>query len=136
MQTHLLEPNCRQASLSRRLQVRVRSTFCSRARTNHAKDIETASLSLGVGHRLFRESIRKTQDRLRGCLEALSGHLTEAGFGDISEIFDGDPPIVRAAASFKPGALRKFCEPPSNTAPVEKRRKPGWSRRGFRTTSL
>jgi len=68
---------------------------------------------------------RKTQDRLHACLEALSGHLTEADFGHISEIFDGDPPIVRAAASLKPGALRKFCEPPSNMAPVEKRRKPG-----------
>jgi len=35
---------------------------------------------------------RKAQDRLRACLEALSGHLTEAGIGHISEIFDGDPP--------------------------------------------
>ena len=35
---------------------------------------------------------RKAQDRLRACLEALSGHLTEAGLGHISEIFDGDPP--------------------------------------------
>ena len=35
---------------------------------------------------------------------ALRGHLGEAGLGQISEIFDGDPPHNPAAASPRPGA--------------------------------
>ena len=34
----------------------------------------------------------------------LGGHLTEAGIGSVSEVFDGDPPTSRGAASPRPGA--------------------------------
>jgi predicted glycogen debranching enzyme len=35
---------------------------------------------------------KKAQDQVRTWLQTFSGHLTEAGVGHVSEIFDGDPP--------------------------------------------
>jgi predicted glycogen debranching enzyme len=35
---------------------------------------------------------KKVQDQVRTWLQAFSSHLTEAGVGHVSEIFDGDPP--------------------------------------------
>jgi glycogen debranching enzyme len=42
-------------------------------------------------------------------LAPLRNHLSDAGLGHISEIFDGDPPIVRLAALRKPGAWQSYC---------------------------
>jgi len=35
---------------------------------------------------------KKAQDQVREWLHIFSGHLTEAGLGHVSEIFDGDSP--------------------------------------------
>ena len=42
-------------------------------------------------------------------LQAFDAHLSEAGIGSVSEIFDAEPRTRRAAASRKPGASPKCC---------------------------
>ena len=50
----------------------------------------------------------------RAWLEPIRDHLSDAGLGTISEIFDGAPPISRAARRPKPGRWPVCCKPGSS----------------------
>ena len=61
--------------------------------------------------RKFSENSDETEAKIAEILRGFEVHLSEAGVGQISEIFDADAPHSnRAVVSPKRGASRKFCE--------------------------
>ena len=58
----------------------------------------------------YRKVYPESESRVREIISGFQSHLSEAGLGQISEIFDADPPHAPVAVSLRRGALPRCCE--------------------------